>query len=37
MSDQVMVLHHGQVVEYGQTEIIFNNPISSVTQRLLCF
>lgn len=35
MSDQTMVMHHGQVVEYGSTEDIFLSPKSSVTQRLL--
>ncbi|MFY8273243.1 ATP-binding cassette domain-containing protein [Pseudoalteromonas sp. SSDWG2] len=35
MSDQVMVLDHGEVVEYGNTQDIFNNPQSKTCQRLL--
>ncbi|CCQ12417.1 Peptide transport system ATP-binding protein SapF [Pseudoalteromonas luteoviolacea B = ATCC 29581] len=35
MSDQVMVMHKGKIVEYGDTEAIFNNPNSIITQRLL--
>ncbi|MBH0055530.1 ABC transporter ATP-binding protein [Pseudoalteromonas sp. SWXJZ94C] len=35
ISDQVIVLDKGEVVEYGPTESVFQNPQSKVTQRLL--
>ena len=35
MSDQVLVLDHGGVVEYGKTDEIFGNPQSKTCQRLL--
>tara|TARA_B110000240_G_scaffold81944_1_gene93428 strand:+ start:675 stop:1436 length:762 start_codon:yes stop_codon:yes gene_type:complete len=35
ISDQVIVLDKGEVVEYGLTENVFNNPQSKITQRLL--
>ena len=35
VSDQVIVLDKGEVVEYGPTEDVFQNPQSKVTQRLL--
>jgi cationic peptide transport system ATP-binding protein len=35
ISDQLVVLDKGEVVEYGQTESTFLNPQSKVTQRLL--
>jgi len=35
ISDQLVVLDHGEIVEYGQTEAIFQNPQSNVTQKLL--
>jgi len=35
MSDQVVVLDQGHVVEYGDTEQVFRHPQSKVTQRLL--
>ncbi|MEM0514304.1 ATP-binding cassette domain-containing protein [Pseudoalteromonas sp. YIC-827] len=35
MSDQVMVLDHGEIVEYGNTQEIFANPQSKTCQRLL--
>ena len=35
ISDQVVVLDKGEVVEYGPTESVFQNPQSKVTQRLL--
>ncbi len=35
MSDQVMVLDHGEIVEYGNTQEIFCNPKSKTCQRLL--
>ncbi|TMO79680.1 peptide ABC transporter ATP-binding protein [Pseudoalteromonas sp. S3776] len=36
ISDQLVVLEKGQVVEYGATEAIFKDPQSKVTQRLIC-
>jgi cationic peptide transport system ATP-binding protein len=35
ISDQLVVLNKGEIVEYGATETIFQNPQSKVTQRLL--
>ncbi|MDN3390847.1 ATP-binding cassette domain-containing protein [Pseudoalteromonas sp. APC 3691] len=35
ISDYVVVLDKGEVVEYGPTEDVFQNPQSKVTQRLL--
>ena len=35
MSDQVLVLDHGEIVEYGDTKDIFCNPQSKTCQRLL--
>lgn len=35
ISDQLIVLDKGEVVEYGPTEAIFKNPQSKITQRLL--
>jgi cationic peptide transport system ATP-binding protein len=35
ISDHVVVLDKGEVVEYGATEVVFQNPQSKVTQRLL--
>ncbi|KZN34868.1 peptide ABC transporter ATP-binding protein [Pseudoalteromonas luteoviolacea S2607] len=35
MSDKLLVLNKGEVVEYGPSEAIFNNPQSRVTQKLL--
>ena len=35
ISDFVVVLDKGEVVEYGPTEDVFQNPQSKVTQRLL--
>lgn len=35
MSDQVVVMHHGQIVEHGATENVFLSPQSTITQRLL--
>ncbi|KZN41250.1 ATP-binding cassette domain-containing protein [Pseudoalteromonas luteoviolacea] len=35
MSDKLLVLNKGEVVEYGPSETIFNNPQSRVTQKLL--
>ncbi|MBQ4813951.1 ATP-binding cassette domain-containing protein [Pseudoalteromonas luteoviolacea] len=35
MSDKLLVLNKGEVVEYGSSEAIFNNPKSKVTQKLL--
>ncbi|QTH71998.1 ATP-binding cassette domain-containing protein [Pseudoalteromonas xiamenensis] len=37
MSDQVLVMHRGKVVEYGETELVFAAPKSYITQRLLNF
>ncbi|MFC3032417.1 ATP-binding cassette domain-containing protein [Pseudoalteromonas fenneropenaei] len=37
MSDQVMVMHRGKVVEYGATGAVFDNPKSTITQRLLTY
>jgi|TARA_B100001063_G_C16627626_1_gene484063 cationic peptide transport system ATP-binding protein len=36
ISDQLVVLEKGEVVEYGRTEEVFQNPQSKVTQRLIC-
>ncbi|WP_338366166.1 ATP-binding cassette domain-containing protein [uncultured Pseudoalteromonas sp.] len=36
ISDQLVVLEKGEVVEYGATEAIFKDPQSKVTQRLIC-
>jgi len=36
ISDQLVVLENGEVVEYGRTEEVFQNPQSKVTQRLIC-
>lgn len=35
MSDQVAVMHQGQIVEWAQTETLFEKPQHAVTQRLL--
>ncbi|KZN66760.1 ATP-binding cassette domain-containing protein [Pseudoalteromonas luteoviolacea] len=35
MSDKLLVLNKGEVVEYGPSEAIFKNPQSRVTQKLL--
>ncbi|WP_404339200.1 ATP-binding cassette domain-containing protein [Pseudoalteromonas mariniglutinosa] len=35
ISDQLVVLDHGEIVEYGKTEDVFQNPQSKVTQKLL--
>lgn len=35
ISDQLVVLEHGEIVEYGKTEEVFQNPQSKVTQKLL--
>ena len=35
ISDQLVVLNKGEIVEYGPTEAIFQSPQSKVTQRLL--
>ncbi|MDN3378089.1 MULTISPECIES: ATP-binding cassette domain-containing protein [unclassified Pseudoalteromonas] len=35
ISDQLVVLDHGEIVEYGKTEDIFQDPQSNVTQKLL--
>ncbi|KPV91488.1 Glutathione import ATP-binding protein GsiA [Pseudoalteromonas sp. P1-30] len=36
ISDQLVVLEKGEVVEYGRTEEVFQNPQSKITQRLIC-
>ena len=35
ISDQLVVLERGEIVEYGPTEAIFQNPQSKITQKLL--
>lgn len=35
ISDQLVVLDHGEIVEYGRTEDVFQKPKSKVTQKLL--
>jgi len=35
ISDQLVVLDHGEIVEYGKTEAIFQKPQSKITQKLL--
>ncbi len=35
ISDNVMVMHEGVVVEHGETQEIFNNPQHDITKRLL--
>lgn len=35
MSDHVVVMHHGKIVEHGTTENVFLSPQSNITQRLL--
>jgi len=37
MSDHIIVMDHGQIVEAGLTEDVFNNPQSLITQRLINF
>ncbi|CAM3582609.1 MULTISPECIES: ATP-binding cassette domain-containing protein [Pseudoalteromonas] len=35
MSDEILVLNRGKVVEYGETECVFNTPKSKTMQKLL--
>ena len=35
MSDEIIVLHKGRVVEQGNTEKIFDNPQNPYTQALI--
>lgn len=35
ISDQVLVMHHGEVVERGPTEVVFSDPQHEVTRRML--
>lgn len=35
MSDEILVLNRGKVVEYGETERVFNTPKSKTMQKLL--
>jgi ABC-type oligopeptide transport system ATPase subunit len=35
MSDRVMVMREGEIVEYGTAEEIYTNPRHSYTQKLL--
>lgn len=35
ISDQVLVMNEGKIIEYGTTEQIFNHPQSDVTKKLL--
>lgn len=35
ISDQIMVMHNGTVVEYGDTENVFSNPKSDITKKLI--
>lgn len=35
ISDHLVVLDHGEIVEYGKTEAIFQKPQSKITQKLL--
>mgnify|MGYP000664021513 FL=1 len=35
MADQLIVMHHGKVVDYGTREEVLNNPTSDYTKKLL--
>ena len=35
VSDKIMVLKKGKLIEYGNTEIIFNNPVHEYTKNLI--
>jgi peptide/nickel transport system ATP-binding protein len=35
MSDRLMVMHHGKIVESGESEQVYNHPQSEYTQKLL--
>lgn len=35
LCDRVMVMHNGQLVEQGETEVIYNHPTHSYTQKLI--
>ena len=35
ISDHIMVMHDGETVEYGKTELVYNSPTSNKTKHLL--
>jgi peptide/nickel transport system ATP-binding protein len=35
MADQLIVMHHGKVVDHGTREEVLNNPTSDYTRKLL--
>ena len=35
MSDRIMVMHHGKIVEENEADTLYNNPQTSFTKALL--